>query len=80
MPAGQTPYTILVYAHNDLVDKVQPGDRIQVTGMRCTLQYCTRLNRNVHGSHYLDKTTPYMPVCQYRVGLVHVSVTSNLTD
>ena len=33
MPAGQTPYTILLYAHNDLLDKVQPGDRVQVTGM-----------------------------------------------
>ena len=33
MPAGQTPYTTLLYAHNDLVDKVQPGDRIQVTGV-----------------------------------------------
>jgi DNA replicative helicase MCM subunit Mcm2 (Cdc46/Mcm family) len=27
MPAGQTPHTIMVYSHNDLVDAVQPGDR-----------------------------------------------------
>ncbi|XP_042321983.1 DNA replication licensing factor MCM4 isoform X1 [Sceloporus undulatus] len=33
MPAGQTPYTIVLFAHNDLVDKVQPGDRINVTGI-----------------------------------------------
>ena len=33
MPAGQTPHTVVVYAHNDLVDKVQPGDRITVTGI-----------------------------------------------
>uniref|UniRef100_A0A8C5GBB6 DNA replication licensing factor MCM4 n=1 Tax=Gouania willdenowi TaxID=441366 RepID=A0A8C5GBB6_GOUWI len=33
MPAGQTPHTIVVYAHNDLVDKVQPGDRINITGI-----------------------------------------------
>jgi len=33
MPAGQTPHTICVFAHNDLVDKVQPGDRITVTGI-----------------------------------------------
>ncbi|XP_015516806.2 DNA replication licensing factor MCM4 [Neodiprion lecontei] len=33
MPAGQTPHTIVVFAHNDLVDAVQPGDRVAVTGI-----------------------------------------------
>lgn len=33
MPAGQTPHTVMVYAHNDLVDEVQPGDRVTVTGI-----------------------------------------------
>ncbi|XP_040027161.1 DNA replication licensing factor MCM4 [Gasterosteus aculeatus] len=33
MPAGQTPHTTIVYGHNDLVDKVQPGDRINITGV-----------------------------------------------
>ncbi|EDW02583.1 DNA replication licensing factor MCM4 [Drosophila grimshawi] len=33
MAAGQTPHNVLLYAHNDLVDKVQPGDRITVTGI-----------------------------------------------
>uniref|UniRef100_A0A8C9NC38 DNA replication licensing factor MCM4 n=1 Tax=Serinus canaria TaxID=9135 RepID=A0A8C9NC38_SERCA len=33
MPAGQTPHTVALYAHNDLVDKVQPGDRVNVTGI-----------------------------------------------
>lgn len=33
MPAGQTPHTVLVFAHDDLVDKVQPGDRVTVTGV-----------------------------------------------
>lgn len=33
MPAGQTPHTAVIYAHNDLVDAVQPGDRITVTGI-----------------------------------------------
>lgn len=32
MPAGQTPHTVILFAHNDLVDKVQPGDRVNVTG------------------------------------------------
>jgi len=33
MPAGQTPHTIIMFAHNDLVDAVQPGDRVTVTGI-----------------------------------------------
>jgi DNA replication licensing factor MCM4 len=33
MPAGQTHHTVFVFAHNDLVDKVQPGDRVTVTGI-----------------------------------------------
>ena len=33
MPAGQTPHTVVLYAHGDLVDKVQAGDRIAITGI-----------------------------------------------
>lgn len=33
MPAGQTPHTVALFAHNDLVDAVQPGDRVTVTGI-----------------------------------------------
>ncbi len=33
MPAGQTPHTVVLYAHNDLVDKVHPGDRVTITGI-----------------------------------------------
>ena len=33
MPAGQTPHTVVMFAHDDMVDKVQPGDRITVTGI-----------------------------------------------
>lgn len=33
MAAGQTPHNILLFAHNDLVDKIQPGDRVTVTGI-----------------------------------------------
>ncbi|XP_060524654.1 DNA replication licensing factor MCM4 [Cylas formicarius] len=33
MPAGQTPHTVILFAHNDLVDTVQPGDRVTVTGI-----------------------------------------------
>ena len=31
MPAGQTPVTVTVVSHNDLVDAVQPGDRYVVS-------------------------------------------------
>uniref|UniRef100_A0A8C7VV90 DNA replication licensing factor MCM4 n=1 Tax=Oncorhynchus mykiss TaxID=8022 RepID=A0A8C7VV90_ONCMY len=40
MPAGQTPHTTIVYAHNDLVDKVQPGDRINITGELMRVHHC----------------------------------------
>ncbi|KAJ6641100.1 DNA replication licensing factor MCM4 [Pseudolycoriella hygida] len=33
MAAGQTPHNVLLFAHNDLVDKIQPGDRCTVTGI-----------------------------------------------
>merc|ERR1712223_324319 len=33
MPPGQTPHTVIIYAHGDLVDAVQPGDRVAVTGI-----------------------------------------------
>ncbi|XP_014220364.1 DNA replication licensing factor MCM4 [Trichogramma pretiosum] len=33
MPAGQTPHTIVLYAHNDLVDAITAGDRVSVTGI-----------------------------------------------
>lgn len=33
MAAGQTPHNVLLLAHDDLVDKVQAGDRVTVTGI-----------------------------------------------
>uniref|UniRef100_A0A0N4Z495 DNA replication licensing factor MCM4 n=1 Tax=Parastrongyloides trichosuri TaxID=131310 RepID=A0A0N4Z495_PARTI len=33
MPAGQTPYTVTLFAHGNLVESVQPGDRVAVTGI-----------------------------------------------
>lgn len=33
MAAGQTPHNVLLFAHNDMVDKVHPGDRVTVTGI-----------------------------------------------
>lgn len=48
MPAGQTPYTVLLYACADLVDAVQPGDRVTVTGIyRATPVRMNPRQRNV---------------------------------
>ncbi|KAF8773411.1 DNA replication licensing factor mcm4-A like protein [Argiope bruennichi] len=35
MPPGQTPHTVILYAHNDLVDSVQPGDRAEINILLC---------------------------------------------
>ncbi|XP_067934575.1 DNA replication licensing factor mcm4-like [Watersipora subatra] len=48
MPAGQTPHNVILYAHNDLVDTVQPGDRVTVTGIyRATPMRVNPKQRNV---------------------------------
>ena len=48
MPAGQTPYTVTLFTHNDLVDTVQPGDRVTVTGIyRAVPLRANPLTRNV---------------------------------
>lgn len=33
IPEGETPQTIVLYAFDDLVDTVRPGDRLEVTGI-----------------------------------------------
>jgi len=33
IPEGETPHTVVLYAHDELVDTVVPGDRVQVTGV-----------------------------------------------
>lgn len=33
MPAGQTPHTVTLMTHGTLVEAVQPGDRVTVTGI-----------------------------------------------
>ena len=53
MPPGQTPYTVLLYAHNDLVDTVQPGDRVTVTGIyRATPIRVNPRQRNVKSIYH----------------------------
>ncbi|KAK6726790.1 hypothetical protein RB195_004852 [Necator americanus] len=33
MPSGQTPHTVTVFVHGSLVESVQPGDRVTLTGI-----------------------------------------------
>lgn len=62
MPAGQTPHTIALFAHNDLVDKVQPGDRVNVTGIYRAVPI--RVNPRVSNVKSVYKT--HIDVIHYR--------------
>ena len=55
MPPGQTPYTVVVIAHANLVDKVQPGDRVTVTG----IYRAAPLKVNIGINDLLISLTPY---------------------
>lgn len=49
MPPGQTPHTVVLYVHGDLVDRVQPGDRVGVTGIyRAVPQRSNPKMRNIN--------------------------------
>jgi len=57
MPAGQTPHTAIMYVYSDLVDSVQPGDRVTVTGIyRATPLRVNPRMRNVKAVYktYID--------------------------
>ncbi|XP_014374267.1 DNA replication licensing factor MCM4 isoform X1 [Alligator sinensis] len=62
MPAGQTPHTVALFAHNDLVDKVQPGDRVNVTGIYRAVP--VRVNSRVSNVKSVYKT--HIDVIHYR--------------
>ena len=62
MPAGQTPHTMVVFSHNDLVDKVQPGDRVTVTG----IYRATPLRVNPRQSNVLAVYKTHFDVVHYR--------------
>ena len=48
MAAGQTPHTVILYVHGELVDAVQPGDRVSVTGIyRAVPMRVNPVNRNI---------------------------------
>ncbi|KAG0725162.1 DNA replication licensing factor MCM4 [Chionoecetes opilio] len=62
MPMGQTPHTVTLFAHNDLVDDVQPGDRITITGIYRAVPL--RLNPRVSNLKSVYKT--HIDVVHYR--------------
>lgn len=33
IPAGQTPHTVMLMCYNDMVDAVQAGERVTITGI-----------------------------------------------
>lgn len=62
MPAGQTPYTVLLYACANLVDQVQPGERVTITGIyRATP---IRVNPKIRNIKSVFRT--HIDVVQYR--------------
>jgi len=54
IPEGETPHTITLYAHDDLVDTVKPGDRIEVVGIFCAV--AMRVNARVRSLRCVYKT------------------------
>lgn len=62
MPAGQTPHTMVVFAHGDLVDKVQPGDRVTITG----IYRATPLRINPRQRNVLSVYKTHFDVVHYR--------------
>jgi len=62
MPAGQTPHTIIMFAHNDLVDAVQPGDRVTVTGIYRAMP----LRANPRQRNVLSVYKTHVDVVHYR--------------
>ena len=62
MPAGQTPHTVVLFVHGELVDKVMPGDRVAVTGVYRAVPH--RAN---------PKTRNLMSVYKTHIDVVHFS-------
>mgnify|MGYP004579566173 CR=1 FL=1 len=56
MPQGQTPHTIVLFAHNNLVDAVMPGDRVSVTGIYRAATHKPNFDHNLQAIYktYID--------------------------
>jgi len=61
-PVGETPYMATLFAHGDLVNMVQPGDRISVTGVFRAAPF--RLNPRLRTVRAVYKT--YLDALHFR--------------
>ncbi|CAG7717467.1 unnamed protein product [Allacma fusca] len=61
-PVGETPYMAMLFAHSDLVNYVQPGDRITVTGIYRAAPF--RINPKMRAVRSVYKT--HIDVVHYR--------------
>ena len=52
MPAGETPCTIALYVRDDLVDAIQPGDRVEVTGIYRAIPLCVNHKTHIELLHF----------------------------
>ena len=62
IPQGETPYTVTLFAFDDLVDAVRPGDRLEVTGVYRAVP--TRVNPKIRTVRSIYKT--YIDVIHFR--------------
>lgn len=62
VPAGQTPASIVTYTFDDLVDSVQPGDKVEITGVLRAQP--SRVHPRVRKSKTIFKT--YVDVIHFR--------------
>jgi DNA replication licensing factor MCM4 len=62
VPAGETLASIVMFAYDDLVDAVQPGDQVEVTGL--FRAQARRVNRKIMRLKSVYRT--YMDVIHFR--------------
>ncbi|XP_065208146.1 DNA replication licensing factor MCM4 [Planococcus citri] len=62
IPAGQTPHTVMLMCYNDMVDAVQPGERVTITGIYRAVPI--QVNPRVSNVRSIYKT--YIDVVHFR--------------
>lgn len=63
IPEGETPHTISINAHDAMVEKCRPGDRVRITGL-----YCSEMKRLNPIKRTVDS------VCKPYIDLLHVDI------
>lgn len=63
IPQGETPHSITLFAFDELVDKVRPGDRVEITGVFRAIP--TRANPRQRVVRSVFKT--YVDVVHFRI-------------